>query len=128
MITRPQLIMPIRDAEDLLAHADLTLVAEEGLSEIEAMRNLSPTSIWRRVYERLEFLKFHDEEYWPSECFSNSTQFSGHHVALCDLISIKEMLHESFTADEQSSWYKTEDTFLEIPYVMLFQVGKASVV
>ena len=60
MITRPQLIMPIRDAEDLLAQADLTLVVEEGLSEIEAMRNLSPTSIWRRVYERLEFLKFHD--------------------------------------------------------------------
>ena len=125
IITTPRLIMPIRDAEDLLSQDDITLVVEDGLAEIASLKNLPLTSIWRRVYERLEYLKFHDEEYWPSECFSNSTQFSGRHAALCEQVSIKEMLHESFTADEQCNWYMTEDSFLEIPSVMLFQVGKA---
>ena len=125
MIMRPRLIMPIRDAEDFLAQADISLVVEDGVDVIESFRNFPPTSIWRRVYERLEFLKFHDEEYWPSECFSNSTQYSGRHAALCDQIAIKEMLHESFTTDEQCNWYQTEDSFFEIPSVMLLQVGEA---
>ena len=123
MITRPHLDMPIRDAEDLVVQDELSLVVEAGLSSVESMSTLPPTSIWRRVYEKLEFLKFHDEEYWPSECFSNSTQFSGRHVALCNMHSIKEILHKSFSTDKQCNWYTTEKALYEIPSVMLFQVS-----
>ena len=123
MITRPHLIMPIRDAEDLVAQDELSIVVEDGLSTVEDMSTLPPTSIWRRVYEKLEFLKFHEEEYWPSECFSNSTQFSGRHVAMCNMIAIKEILHQSFSADEQCNWYTAEKSFYEVPMVMLFQVS-----
>ena len=62
MITRPHLDMPIRDAEDLVVQDELSLVVEAGLSSVESMSTLPPTSIWRRVYEKLEFLKFHDCE------------------------------------------------------------------
>ena len=122
MITRPHLIMPIRDAEDFLAQHEISLVVEDEVPTIISMSTLPPSTILRRLYERLEFLKFHDEEYWPSECFSNSTQFSGRHAALCDMIPIKEIMHKSYSKDEQCNWYTTENSLLEVPMVMLFQV------
>ena len=122
MITRPHLIMPIRDAEDFLAQNELSLVAEAEEPTITSMSTLPPNTIWRRLYDRLEFLKFHNEEYWPSECFSNSTQYSGRHAALCNMIPIKEILHKSYSKDEQCNWYTTENSLYEVPMVMLFQV------
>ena len=122
MITRPHLIMPIRDAEDLVAQNEISLVVEAEEPTVLSMGTLPPTTIWRRVYDKLELLKFHDEEYWPSECFSNSTQFSGRHAAMCNMVPIKEILHKSYSEDEQCNWYTTEDSLYEVPMMMLFQV------
>ena len=105
-----------------MAQNELSLVVEAELSTVTSMSTLPPDTIWRRLYEKLEFLKFHDEEYWPSECFSNSTQFSGRHAAMCNMVPIKEILHKSYSEDEQCNWYTTEDSLYEVPMMMLFQV------
>ena len=126
MITRPHLIMPMRDAEDLLAQNELSLVAEAEEPTITSMGTMPPNTIWRRLYEKLEFLKFHDEEYWPSECFSNSTQFSGRHAAMCNMVPIKEILHKSYSKDAQCNWYTTENSLYEVPMVILFQVRNST--
>ena len=119
MITSPKLITPIREPGDFLLQDKISLVMEDGLGTIEHLRGSPMGSTWRNIYEEIDFI---DIGSWPSGCFSKSTQNTGRHASLCDMYGIKRLLHKSFNENGQCKWYLTEDTFLEAPLVMVFQV------
>ena len=122
LITRPKLVMPIQEPADLLIQDKISWVMEDGIAKAEYMRGSPSGSTWRRIYDKIEFL---DSEEFYSGCFTKSTQFSGRHASICDITSIRDLLHESFSKSGQCNWYLSENTFAEAPLVMIFQVDIA---
>ena len=123
MLTNPKLSRPITKPEDLLNQAELSWVVEDGVGAVEYMSASPPGSTWRRIYEKIEKLSWEEgDEEWPSGCFSYDTTMSRKHASICDIDSIKSLLHYDFSENAQCDWYITDNTFFEVSTVMVFQV------
>lgn len=123
LIARPRLVMPIREAEDLLTQEEISWVSEDGIGPLEYMSGSPPGSTWRRIYDKIELL---DPSELYNDCFTETTLFSRRHASLCATSSIKAMLHFSFSKHGYCDWYVTENTYFKAPLVMVFQVDNSN--
>lgn len=64
------------------------------------------------------------DEDWTNSCYTTKTKESGKFAAICDIISIKDLVSKDFTNTTKCNYYTTQDKFAYLPIVMAFQVGQ----
>ena len=122
LITKPKLVMQFEQPEDFLNQDDMALVVPGETAILEMLMQLPKNSTMAILLEKTERMAW--TKHWPSNCFTNSTQFTKRHASICDVTNIKYLISDDFSQSGKCNWYKTKTTFFHVPVVMAFQVSK----
>ena len=121
-ITKPKLVRQFEMPEDFLNQDDMALVVPGETAILEMLMQLPKNSTMAILLEKTERMAW--TKHWPSNCFTNSTQFTKRHASICDVTNIKYLISDDFSQSGKCNWYKTKTTFFHVPVVMAFQVSK----
>ena len=84
------------------------------------MSDSPPGSTMRRLLDGVTMLDTTIE--WPNGCYDFATFQSGKFASICDLVSIKALIHDEFSDHAKCNFYHVEDFLSIVPSVMAFQV------
>ena len=59
---------------------------------------------------------------WPNGCYDNEAYKVGTFASICDLVSIKALIHDEFSENGRCNFYFVNDFLSVVPSVMAFQV------
>ena len=125
MITRPSLHLPINNVDEMLNQYEISWVVEPGIGIVDYMSDSPPGSTMRRLLEGATLLDTTVE--WANACYDVETFKSRKFASICDLVSIKALIHDDFSRDARCNYYYVEDFLSVVPSVMAIQVGEPCV-
>ena len=125
MITRPSISLPISNVDDLLKQDDISWVVEPGIGIVDYMNDSPPGSKMKRLIDRAILLDTTVD--WANACYDVESFKAGTFASICDLVSIKALIHDDFSDDAKCNFYYMEDFLSVVPSVMAIQVNYAKV-
>ena len=85
------------------------------------MSDSTQGSTMRKLLDGVTFLNTTID--WPNGCYDNETYKEGKFASICDLVSIKALIHKEFSENARCSFYFVKDFLSVVPSVMAFQVS-----
>ena len=123
MITRPKFDMKFTQLEDFINQDEISLVIEDGVVGLEAMREAPKNSTFRKIIENTKIMDVANAN-WSSNCFTTQTQSTKRHASICDSNSILTLLSDDFRENGKCNWYTLKSGFYTGYQVMAFQVDR----
>ena len=124
MITQPSLHLPINNVDEMLQQYEISWVVEPGIGIVDYMNDSPPGSTMRRLLDRVTMLDTTID--WPNGCYDFTTFKSGKFASICDLVSIKALIHDDFSEKARCNFYYLEDFLSVVPSIMAFQVSQVN--
>ena len=121
ILAKPILEKPIKSAADLANQAEIPWVVTKGDDFYKYATKLPEGSTMGTLKAKANYLNKDDD--WYGRCFTKETKNADKYASICQGLGVRDLLARDFSSTGTCNYYTTEDTFLDAPQSMLFQVS-----